>query len=120
MKQKKKNREDLEKSFQEYQKRVHEWDRQGIRAKKLMGRFIEGDKERNLFTRDEDYLTGEELKKIFDKSSCLYCNSKQSLNLDRIDGTKGYQKNNVIIACNVCIRQRWMERNDDPCLALEG
>jgi len=49
------------------------------------------------FTRQEFY-------ELIEGSSCYYCGSDetQTLGLDRIDNDKGHNKDNVVVACELC------------------
>jgi hypothetical protein len=49
------------------------------------------------FTRQEFY-------EWMESSSCYYCGSDetQTLGLDRIDNSKGHNKDNVVVACELC------------------
>jgi hypothetical protein len=79
------------------------------RERVLLRKYIRIDKMKDLFTKKEDYLTSDELIYLIDRGSCFYCNNGKhfQIGLDRIDNTKGHQKNNVILGCCWKIENRW-------------
>lgn len=74
----------------------------------MMRSYINYDKKKGRYTQRSDYFDDLELLRFLRKGGCSYCGHgfENDLGLDRIDNSKGHQRENVLRCCGDCNRVR--------------
>lgn len=58
-------------------------------------------------TRNIEFLISfNDFRDIYFDKKCFYCDDRMMTGLDRIDNSRGYEKNNVIQACSICNKMK--------------